>query len=180
MFIIGAALATFASPHVDAQDNYEIQVYGADTVEPGHTMLELHSNFTFEGSKTVQDGLSPLITRCTKPLKLRTASLPGLKSAFIFSPRSVPVRELTGSAITFVRAFACRKAGTGPWALASQQKLDISAGSFRRTHGRRKSVPSSISSSANGISRLILRWNFPITVKMPAKPGLFAERNHRV
>ena len=59
VFVIGAALATFASPRAAAQDNYEIQVYGADTVEPHHTMLELHSNFTFEGSKTKQDGLFP-------------------------------------------------------------------------------------------------------------------------
>ena len=42
-----------------AQDNYEIQVYGYDMVEPHHTMVELHSNFTFEGSKTFQDGLLP-------------------------------------------------------------------------------------------------------------------------
>ncbi len=42
-----------------AQDNYEIQVYAYDTVERGHTMIELHSNFTFQGSKTPQDGLLP-------------------------------------------------------------------------------------------------------------------------
>jgi hypothetical protein len=34
-----------------AQDNYEIQVYGSDTVAPKTTMLELHSNFTIDGSK---------------------------------------------------------------------------------------------------------------------------------
>lgn len=34
-----------------AQDNYEIQVYGADTVAPKTRMLELHSNFTIDGSK---------------------------------------------------------------------------------------------------------------------------------
>jgi hypothetical protein len=34
-----------------AQDNYEIQVYGSDTVAPKTTMLELHSNFTADGSK---------------------------------------------------------------------------------------------------------------------------------
>ncbi|HXR33643.1 MAG TPA: hypothetical protein VN830_08045 [Verrucomicrobiae bacterium] len=44
---------------VQAQDNYEIQVYGSDTVDPGHTMFELHSNFTFQGSKTVEDGVYP-------------------------------------------------------------------------------------------------------------------------
>jgi hypothetical protein len=42
-----------------AQDNYEIQVYGADTVEPGATMLEFHTNFTAKGSKTVANGLTP-------------------------------------------------------------------------------------------------------------------------
>ena len=36
-----------------AQDNYEIQVYGAETVAPKTTMLELHSNFTADGSKPV-------------------------------------------------------------------------------------------------------------------------------
>jgi len=42
-----------------AQDNYEIQVYGYDQVAPGHTMVELHSNFTIDGSKTVQNGVLP-------------------------------------------------------------------------------------------------------------------------
>lgn len=36
-----------------AQDNYEIQVYGSDTVAPRTTMVELHSNFTVDGSKAV-------------------------------------------------------------------------------------------------------------------------------
>jgi hypothetical protein len=41
------------------QGNYEIQVYGADTVPTGRTMIELHSNFTFEGFKKVNDGVLP-------------------------------------------------------------------------------------------------------------------------
>ncbi|HEV2690951.1 MAG TPA: hypothetical protein VGV35_20485 [Bryobacteraceae bacterium] len=41
------------------QNNYEIQVYSYDTVKPGQTMLELHSNFTFQGTKTNADGLYP-------------------------------------------------------------------------------------------------------------------------
>jgi Putative MetA-pathway of phenol degradation len=44
---------------IRAQGNYEVQVYGADTVNPLHTMIELHSNFTFEGSKTAVDGVRP-------------------------------------------------------------------------------------------------------------------------
>ncbi len=41
------------------QNNYEIQVYGSELVAPGNTMFELHSNFTFEGSKTVIEGQYP-------------------------------------------------------------------------------------------------------------------------
>jgi len=53
------AAATLCSPAAPAQDNYEIQVYGADTQAPRSTMVELHSNFTEEGSKTVQSGMLP-------------------------------------------------------------------------------------------------------------------------
>src|SRR3978361_1661241 len=42
-----------------AQGNYEIQVYGSELVEPGVTMVELHSNFTFEGLKKTDDGSYP-------------------------------------------------------------------------------------------------------------------------
>ncbi len=42
-----------------AQGNYEIQVYGSDTVAPGRTMVELHSNFTVTGFKSVIDGVLP-------------------------------------------------------------------------------------------------------------------------
>ena len=42
-----------------AQDNYEIQVYGSDTVSPSSTMVELHSNFTADGSKTAENGVLP-------------------------------------------------------------------------------------------------------------------------
>ena len=42
-----------------AQGNYEVQVYGSDLVKPGSTMVELHSNFTVQGSKTTDDGTLP-------------------------------------------------------------------------------------------------------------------------
>jgi len=44
---------------VAAQDNYEIQVYGSELVPKGSTMVELHSNFTAQGRKTVEDGVLP-------------------------------------------------------------------------------------------------------------------------
>jgi len=56
--LCAAALIVLAFP-VAGQDNYEIQVYGYDMVAPAHTMVELHSNFTVEGSKTVVDGVQP-------------------------------------------------------------------------------------------------------------------------
>lgn len=55
VLIFSIAAARFAP----AQDNYEIQVYGSDTVAPRTTMVELHSNFTVEGSKTIQQGMLP-------------------------------------------------------------------------------------------------------------------------
>ena len=42
-----------------AQGNYEIQVYGADTVAPRNLMVELHSNFTPTGQKYIIDGVRP-------------------------------------------------------------------------------------------------------------------------
>jgi hypothetical protein len=54
-----AALVALAPLRADAQDNYEIQVYGAQTVGQDTTMFELHSNFTADGRRTVQNGLWP-------------------------------------------------------------------------------------------------------------------------
>jgi hypothetical protein len=59
IFFLLLFLMMFAELSTRAQDNYEIQVYSVDTVEPGATMLELHSNFTFEGSKQTIDGVRP-------------------------------------------------------------------------------------------------------------------------
>ena len=42
-----------------AQENYEIQVYGSDTMKPGRTMVEVHSNFTIQGSKRTEGGVLP-------------------------------------------------------------------------------------------------------------------------
>ena len=44
---------------VHAQANYEIQVYGADTVPADNLMVELHSNFTIEGEQNTIDGVYP-------------------------------------------------------------------------------------------------------------------------
>ncbi|HTF63946.1 MAG TPA: hypothetical protein VK638_14775 [Edaphobacter sp.] len=53
------ALLSAGALDAEAQGNYEIQVYGSDTVAPRSTMVELHSNFTPEGSKSTDDGTYP-------------------------------------------------------------------------------------------------------------------------
>jgi hypothetical protein len=58
-FGISLALVLAAAGAAGAQDNYEIQVYGAQTVEPHSTMFELHSNFTINGRQNFLDGMYP-------------------------------------------------------------------------------------------------------------------------
>src|SRR5207248_5758252 len=57
--VLLAIIVAAAYVAASAQDNYEIQVYGYDMVAPAHTMVELHSNFTVDGSKTMVDGVLP-------------------------------------------------------------------------------------------------------------------------
>ena len=47
------------SPLAHAQDNYEIQVYGSEATPKNVTMVEIHSNFTVDGSKRVINGVAP-------------------------------------------------------------------------------------------------------------------------
>jgi len=51
--VLGGALTA------TAQGNYEIQVYGANTVAPKSTMVELHSNYTVQGQQQTIDGVYP-------------------------------------------------------------------------------------------------------------------------
>src|ERR1700674_4875357 len=53
------ATIVFLAAAARAQDNYEIQVYGSETVPRGITMIELHNNFTAKGSKKTDDGTLP-------------------------------------------------------------------------------------------------------------------------
>jgi hypothetical protein len=52
-------ILSFAGSVAFAQGNYEIQVYGSETVAPGTTMVELHSNFTAKGQQRTIDGILP-------------------------------------------------------------------------------------------------------------------------
>src|SRR6202789_1188045 len=69
-FVLLAAMPAAMPATVRAQANYEIQVYGADTVPPQTLMVELHSNFTVEGEKQTIDGVYP-----TQPQEHETVEL---------------------------------------------------------------------------------------------------------
>jgi Putative MetA-pathway of phenol degradation len=56
--LAATVLAATAWP-ARSQDNYEIQVYGSDTIPARSLMVELHSNFAFEGSKAEVNGVRP-------------------------------------------------------------------------------------------------------------------------
>src|SRR5689334_7062101 len=51
--LVPIAYCLLLAANAHAQGNYEIQVYGSDTVDPGTTMIELHSNYTVSGSTAV-------------------------------------------------------------------------------------------------------------------------------
>lgn len=42
-----------------SQENYEIQVYGAKTMDKGQTMFEIHSNYTANGGRDIVKGVLP-------------------------------------------------------------------------------------------------------------------------
>jgi hypothetical protein len=52
-------LALLTAGDARAQDNYEIQVYPSETMAPDTLLVELHSNFTVEGSTATQFGMLP-------------------------------------------------------------------------------------------------------------------------
>jgi hypothetical protein len=47
--------------NIYTQDNYEIQVYGSETVLPKTTIVELHSNYTGGGTRTIDNGIAKII-----------------------------------------------------------------------------------------------------------------------
>lgn len=58
-FILFCAAAALRGSTCRAQGNYEIQVYGSETVPPKNLMVELHSNFTPKGQREIVDGVYP-------------------------------------------------------------------------------------------------------------------------
>jgi hypothetical protein len=69
-----------------AQNDYEIQVYESETVAPGSTMVELHSNFTGDGSHTVINGVLPSTDAEHETLEITHGWTPWFETGFyVFS-----------------------------------------------------------------------------------------------
>jgi hypothetical protein len=73
-----AVLLLFAFYCVNAQDNYEIQVYGSQTQLPRSSIFELHSNYTFNGEKSIKQGVLPSNHALHETLEITT----GVSSIF--------------------------------------------------------------------------------------------------
>ena len=68
------------------QDNYEIQVYGAETVAAGKTMVELHSNYTIDGQKETINGVLPSNHAFHETLEITHGFTPWFETGFyVFS-----------------------------------------------------------------------------------------------
>jgi hypothetical protein len=77
-----ACLALLCVPGIRAQDNYEIQVYGSETVPAGQTMVELHSNFTVEGRKETENGVLPTDHALHETLEITRGFTPWFETGF--------------------------------------------------------------------------------------------------
>jgi hypothetical protein len=65
---LGVIVCSNACAH--AQGNYEIQVYGSDTVPPKNLMVEVHSNYTPDGQTRTIDGVYPTNHQTHETLEL--------------------------------------------------------------------------------------------------------------
>jgi hypothetical protein len=98
--LLAVALLLLASTSpARAQENFEIQVYGSETMAPGTTMIELHTNSALRGSTRKEDGVLPT-EPFTRRSRSRMAGPHGSKPGSIFSPASSPTGRGNGSAIS--------------------------------------------------------------------------------
>lgn len=74
----------FITLQLKAQDNYEIQVYGSETVEKGNTMVELHSNYTISGSNAAANGELPTNHVVHETIEITHGWTPWFETGFYF------------------------------------------------------------------------------------------------
>lgn len=57
---------------LNAQENYEIQVYGSQTQAKNSSIFELHSNYTFDGERDIKDGVRPTYHALHETIEITT------------------------------------------------------------------------------------------------------------
>lgn len=78
--LLGAWL--FLPPGVAAQENFEIQVYESETVAPGKTIVELHTNMAAKGTTHKVDGVLPTQHATHATLEITRGFTPWFETAF--------------------------------------------------------------------------------------------------
>jgi hypothetical protein len=79
-------VVAFVEVHAIAQDNYEIQVYGSETVPAGRTMVELHNNYTVKGEDETVNGVLPSNHAFHETLEITHGFTPWFETGFyVFS-----------------------------------------------------------------------------------------------
>src|SRR6266581_2819113 len=82
---LGLVLCTVGwgwSRTVQAQGNFEIQVYGSETVDPGKTMIELHSNTAIKGTTQKEDGVFPTQHAAHETIEITHGFTPWFETGF--------------------------------------------------------------------------------------------------
>jgi hypothetical protein len=80
--VVLLSLAAGLPASLFAQDNYEIQVYGSETVPKGETMVELHSNYTAEGREQEGNGVLPTEHAVHETLEVTHGFTPWFETGF--------------------------------------------------------------------------------------------------
>jgi hypothetical protein len=79
--VAGAGAAAAGAVAAVAQDNYEIQVYAAETVPAGATMVELHTNYTLRGGNEAETGVRPTAHALHETLEVTHGFAPWFEAA---------------------------------------------------------------------------------------------------
>ena len=146
IFVMAALLTA------SAQDNYEIQVYGYDMVAPAHTMVELHSNFTVDGSKTMVDGVLPTNHAEHETVEITQGFTDWFETGFYIFTSIQPNRgwEWVGDHIR--PRFRVPESWHWPVGVSLSKRSDINGEFFLPTPGRGRFARLSTARSVPGIS----------------------------
>ena len=159
------AACLLAGASLRAQDNYEIQVYGSETVAKGKTMVETHTNFTISGARTIENGVYPTFHAWHETLEVThgftswfevgayafTAAGPSFPWQFVgthIRPRVRAPEEWhwpVGVSLSLETGYARRQFSEDPWSLEVRPIVDKEIGPWylcfnpaldRAFHGR--------------------------------------------